>query len=196
MRHKTMLLSAVFCVCIAACGGSQDGQAEQTDAAMKASGVPSAETVAAAQAAGNRDTGGRLSADISGVKAAHTEITDIGYCVMKSYGMEIFALSGNNAVWSVSIAGMSGLPAVGDHRLTTVGDPEGYSASVTDKSTGSEPAAWQRYESTGGTVTFSKVTPTSVEGTFKFEAMPQGPQTTGPALNLTGTFASPVAEAC
>lgn len=196
MRHTTMLLLSVISVGIASCADTQDQAAKQTDELLQASGLPTANAVAAARNAGNRDTGGKLSADMSGAKSAHTEITDIGYCVIKSYGMEIFALSGNNGDWSVSIAGQRGMPTVGEYTIATVEKQGTYSASVSDKSTGSEPAEWQRYESTAGSVTFTNVTPTMVEGTFTVQATPQGPRTTGAALSVSGTFAAPVAAAC
>lgn len=195
MRVTTLILPALF-LGITACSGSKDNQAQQTDEQMKANGVPSASEVNAAQAAGNSDTGGKLTADITGGKSAHTDINDLGFCVMKTAGMEIFALSGNNKDWSVSIMGKTGLPTTGTFAIVDMSDPKGYSASVSDKSTGSEPATWQRYQATGGSVTFTKATPEAVEGTFTVKVIPEGPRKTGPALDLTGNFASPKAQAC
>lgn len=195
MRYAKMLVPVAFCLVAAACGGSKDAESHPADELVQGSGAPSSATVAAAQAGGNRNTGGRLTANMTGAKTARTEITDIGYCVMSMGGMDIFSLGGNNAAWSVSISGVKGMPAIGTYEIGLQGAAD-YMGSVSDKSTGSEPVQWQQYEATGGSVTFTKVTPESIEGTFTMQAPPQRPATTGAPLAVTGNFASPQAGAC
>ncbi|MEO5510955.1 MAG: hypothetical protein ABIV28_01930 [Longimicrobiales bacterium] len=202
MNVKIAITAAVAVLGITACGGKDAGQSTTADDGMSAAnsaataaGVPSAEAVAAAQKAGNHDTGGSLTADISGGKTGHADINDIGFCVMATAGMKVFALSGNNAAWAVSISGMEGLPSVGTHKVEA-GNMEALTFSVIDKSSGSDAAQNEHYEAESGSVTFTKVTDTVVEGTFTVHATPSVPVKTGPAVDAVGRFSAPHTSAC
>lgn len=186
MNMKYSLTAAAAVLVMSACAGED---------ARPAAGVPSAQTVAAAEKAGNHDTGGTLTADISGGKTGHADINDIGFCVMAAAGMKVFALSGNNTDWAVTISGMEGLPAVGTHKVEP-GNLKALTASVIDKSRGSDPAQSEHYEAESGSITFTKVSATLVEGTFTFHATPSTPVKTGPAVDAVGQFSSPHSPAC
>ncbi|HUP89999.1 MAG TPA: hypothetical protein VM100_11625 [Longimicrobiales bacterium] len=189
-----MRTPALVLICaLAACGNgtkASDEIALQTKASAEAN---------AGSGNGGSGNGGNLSATISGAKTARAEINDIGFCVgapiAQLDNISIFALAGNNGDWGVSITGKQGAPTVGTHAIAD-GSPTSYTASVVDKSTGKEPAEWQRYEATSGSVSFTAVSPSKVEGTYTIKATPQGPATSGPAVDVTGNFAAPATTGC
>jgi hypothetical protein len=190
---------AIALCCLSICGcGKPAAQTPATDTMVKASGIPSAADVAAAQKAGNHDTGGQLTGEITGGKSAHIDIHDIGYCVSKGpagSSIEVFALAGNDPKWSVSISSLKGMPALGTHEVAE-GSMSAFTVHVVDKSTGTEPSAWQRYHASSGSVTISKTAEARVEGTLTVQAAPQSPQTGGPTIDVTANFAAPQAPNC
>lgn len=200
MKHPAVMKIAPIVLILlltAACSGADAGKNAQTMAAEN--GAPSAATVASAQAATGMDNGGHMTAQISGAKTASADIHDAGFCVTSAAigkdTMHIFSLGANDASWSVTITGMEGTPTLGAHKIVAQGT-SGYSAGVSDKTTGKEPATWQRYAASSGSVTFTSVSASKVEGSYTLQAAPEGPQTTGPPVDVTGTFSAPVTKGC
>jgi hypothetical protein len=90
---------------------------------------------------------------------------------------------------------MGQMPEVGTYELNAE-DVRTYRATITDKSNGQNPAEWQRYGSSVGSVMFTSVTARTIAGTFALQASPQWPQSNGPALDMTGNFSAKLSESC
>ncbi len=201
MKRATLF---VLLALVAECGGKDSApQAASTVAANASantpSNVPSKAQVNAALAAGNVNTGGTVDLSISGAKTAHTTMTDVGFCVSKlsagKMSMSVFAMASNNTQWSISITNGEGMLAVGAHAIDAK-NPSGVGAGVIDKSTGAQPAEWQQYRATEGTVTITAADAKRVTGSYEFSASPRYPKNTGAPVSVKGTFDAPPAAGC
>jgi hypothetical protein len=142
---------------------------------------------------------GRLTAQVNGAKVGRTEMRSVSYCVTRAPAamgsVLLFSLVAENDAWSVSITSASRMPGAGTF-IVADEDSNAYAATVTDKSGSNSRAKWQRYGGASGSVMFTDVTLNTIAGTFAIQAVPQWPQTNGPALDVTGNFAANRADSC
>lgn len=137
--------------------------------------------------------------EVVGGRTARVESWNVSYCLRQGpaalRGLLVFAMSGSDAAWEVRVTSTTGMPTPGTHPVLG-GDRTAYEATLTDKSAGPVAADWQRYRAESGTITFDLTTTARLEGTFQVRATPQWPQSTGPAVEVIGSFAAPRARRC
>ena len=142
--------------------------------------------------------GGKVGLKVSGAVTGAADITDAGFCVthvaMGKDSLHVFAFAGNNVAWGVSITSASGMPKVGAHAID--GSVKAVKATVIDKRTGKAPREWQHYDAVDGTVTLTRADAGGVAGSFKFNAAPTMPKSTGGSVAAEGTFEAAQMDGC
>lgn len=175
-------------VIIAGCGSS-DAQPRAPE------GIPKGPVTNVASV----NTGGRVSATITGGKTATAEMHDVSFCNSSvkagNMSMEIFALAANDASWGFSIGNASGMPTVGEHVVDST-NYKGISASLVDKTTGKTSAEWQQYKAMSGSITVTRADSVRVVGSYHVRASPTSPSTSGAPVVSDGTFDAPIATSC
>jgi len=190
MKRVTWL--AIAGVIVAGCGGAAEADSAQ-QLAEDVAGAPPQAQVQQGLAAGDIDTGGRVSAAISGGVAGDAEMTDVSFCVTEAGGMQVFAMAANSAQWSISLGLVGGAPEPGTYAVVAT-EPNAMSVGLIDKSTGTSPSEWQQYNAVSGSVEVTASDAQRVTGSYDFTASPSYPKSAGANARVQGTFDAPPAR--
>ena len=183
-------------ICLVVAGGVIIGGCGSSDAQPRLpEGIPKGPLSNAASV----NTGGRVSATITGGTMATAEMHDVAFCNSSvkagNMSMEIFALAANDASWGFSIGNARGMPTVGEHVIDST-NYQGISASLVDKTTGKTSAEWQQYKAMSGTITVTRADSVRVVGSYHLSATPTSPSTARARVESDGTFDAPIATSC
>jgi hypothetical protein len=156
--------------------------------------VPAAAQAGAPTAAsGEPNIGGPFSVTLSGAMTGSENSRDAAYCRSKSGSIDAFSISLVDSKVALAVMSMRGLPAAKRYAIVT-GIMDGFTVSLTDKTTGASPADWKQYDATSGALVFSEVSTQRIVGTFDLVAAPRTGG--GATVNAKGTFEAIPAEHC